>query len=277
MRSCPRRETGDAADPRPPVVFLHGLAGDRLAWEGLQDRTDPAAPNHRLRPAGPWRRARDWPVRGHAGIAARAVRQSLDRLGIARFHLVGHSMGGAVACLVAMAAPDGVASLTPAGAGRLWHRDQRPPVAPLCPGPGGRRPGAAGRGVFSVLPAPVPDGLVELMAAMRAEPGRTAAFGEIAEAILDGRSPGQARPRPAGRCAVPGPRDLGRQRRRPAASPDGCGSAGLCAPFAAGCRSHAPHRTARSGVAADRPQPERWRGLSPQCGSFRCSGKGWRG
>jgi pimeloyl-ACP methyl ester carboxylesterase len=34
----PRRETGDAADPRPPVVFLHGLAGDRLAWEGLQDR-----------------------------------------------------------------------------------------------------------------------------------------------------------------------------------------------------------------------------------------------
>jgi pimeloyl-ACP methyl ester carboxylesterase len=185
----PRRETGDAADPRPPVVFLHGLAGDRLAWEGLQDRTDPPRRTIAFDLPGHGD-ARDWPVRGHAGIAARAVRQSLDRLGIARFHLVGHSMGGAVACLVAMAAPDGVASLTllaPGGFGteinaRLLRRFARAQaagdLAPLVE-------------AFFGFASPVPDGLVELMAAMRAEPGRTAAFGEIAEAILDGDRQGR--------------------------------------------------------------------------------------
>lgn len=182
--ALPFIETGEAADPRPPIVFLHGFAGDGLAWAGIQPRIAP--PRRTLAFDLPGHgKALDWPERGHAGIAARAVRRSLAALDIPRAHLVGHSMGGVVACLVAMKAPASVASMTliaPGGFGpeinaRLLRRYARAAeIAELTP---------VVEGFFGFGSA-IPTDLVPLMAALRSDPALIASFTEIAEAILDG-------------------------------------------------------------------------------------------
>lgn len=110
-----------------PVVFLHGFAGDHETWIGqtigLETRRRTIAfdlPGHGA--------ALHWPKIGHAGISAAAVIASLDGLGIERFHLVGHSMGGATATIVAskLAEAERLASLTlvaPGGFGpEINHR-----------------------------------------------------------------------------------------------------------------------------------------------------------
>ncbi len=53
-----------------------------------------------------------YPNAGSGKIAAQAVIAELDLRTTSKVHLVGHSMGGAIACTVALARPDLVASLT---------------------------------------------------------------------------------------------------------------------------------------------------------------------
>lgn len=83
-----------------PIVVLHGFCGDRTAFAAV------------IKAMAGARRviAFDLPghgqavdvVHGHAGHAAKAVVAALDGLGIERFHVVGHSMGGATAALIAL-------------------------------------------------------------------------------------------------------------------------------------------------------------------------------
>jgi pyruvate dehydrogenase E2 component (dihydrolipoamide acetyltransferase) len=93
-----------------PVVLIHGFGGDLNAW--LFNHAELAA--HRE----VW--ALDLPGHGESGKAvdsgsldelAQSVIAFLDDRGIERAHLVGHSMGGAVALTVAERAPECVASL----------------------------------------------------------------------------------------------------------------------------------------------------------------------
>lgn len=92
----------------PPVTFLHGFALDGRMWSA-QARALEAT--HRTLAA-------DLPGFGPQGSAnapecpALAVLDVLDRLGVARTHLVGHSLGGAVAVDLALAHPERVESLT---------------------------------------------------------------------------------------------------------------------------------------------------------------------
>lgn len=93
-----------------PAVFLHGFAGAGLSWRPIQraiaaDRPTLAfdLPGH----AG----AKAYPGFGPPKVAARAVLAELDRRGLDRVHVVGHSMGGAVAALMALTASDRLASL----------------------------------------------------------------------------------------------------------------------------------------------------------------------
>ena len=103
-----------------PVLLVHGFGADLNTWMFTQPAL--AAGRHTI--------ALDLP--GHGGSAkdvgagdaeslTNAVNGALGALGIERVHLVGHSMGGAIAALVALREPERVVSLTliaSAGLGR---------------------------------------------------------------------------------------------------------------------------------------------------------------
>jgi pimeloyl-ACP methyl ester carboxylesterase len=100
-------------DEQPPVVLLHGASGNlndlRLA---LGDRL---ARSRRVilvdRPGHGWS---DRPGGGDAASPARQaalIMEALDRMGVGRFVLLGHSLGGAVASALALAYPERLAGL----------------------------------------------------------------------------------------------------------------------------------------------------------------------
>ena len=105
LRRGARGEDGDV------VLLVHGYGGDRNSWLFLQE---PLAARYRvyaLDLPGHGTSAKDV-GEGTLGVLADAVTGVLDALGAGRAHLVGHSMGGAVALAVAARDPARVASLT---------------------------------------------------------------------------------------------------------------------------------------------------------------------
>ncbi|AEV34542.1 branched-chain alpha-keto acid dehydrogenase subunit E2 [Pseudovibrio sp. FO-BEG1] len=94
-----------------PIIFIHGFGGDASTWRNIQVQLE----NKRRTIAF------DLPAHGRALAdfepcnavgSAKAVVKSLDALKLDRVHLVGHSMGGAIAALIAMRSPERIASLT---------------------------------------------------------------------------------------------------------------------------------------------------------------------
>ena len=98
---------GDAGPVRPPVVLLHGQPGGAGDWRGVRD-----ALGRRRRALAPDRPGWDG-VSRPVGVAGngRAILALLDRLGIERATVAGHSFGGAIACWMAASAPERVAGL----------------------------------------------------------------------------------------------------------------------------------------------------------------------
>ena len=101
-------EAGDAASGTP-VVLLHGLFGAAQNWGAIQKRL---AARRRvvaldLRNHGASPRAE---AMGYPAMAA-DVAETMAALGVARFALLGHSMGGKVAMALALARPDLVTRL----------------------------------------------------------------------------------------------------------------------------------------------------------------------
>ncbi|MCI5074397.1 alpha/beta fold hydrolase [Oricola sp.] len=93
------------------LVLLHGFGGSGRSYDPVLGGLDPSIrvilpdlPGHGRSFASGGSR--------HPRAAAAAVLATLDRIGCDRFHLGGFSMGGAVACLLALQAPERVASLT---------------------------------------------------------------------------------------------------------------------------------------------------------------------
>jgi pyruvate dehydrogenase E2 component (dihydrolipoamide acetyltransferase) len=93
------------------VLLIHGYGGDRNSWLFLQE---PLAARHRVY-------ALDLPGHGTSskdvgdgsvGVLADAVVGVLDSIGAGRAHLVGHSLGGAVAVAAATRNPRRIGSLT---------------------------------------------------------------------------------------------------------------------------------------------------------------------
>jgi pimeloyl-ACP methyl ester carboxylesterase len=118
----PRAERGDL-----PVVLVHSLAGNSTHWAKQLEHLRPTrrAVALDLRGHGRSEPAKngDYSIAGMAGDIAAVV----DTLGLDRFVLVGHSMGGGVALAYAGAHPDRVAGLLlldPIGDGK-----QIPPAA----------------------------------------------------------------------------------------------------------------------------------------------------
>ena len=93
------------------ILLVHGYGGDRNSWLFLQE---PLAAKYRvyaLDLPGHGTSAKDVGD-GSPGLLADAVVAVLDALGATRAHLVGHSMGGAVALVAAARDPARIASLT---------------------------------------------------------------------------------------------------------------------------------------------------------------------
>jgi pyruvate dehydrogenase E2 component (dihydrolipoamide acetyltransferase) len=96
-----------------PILFVHGFGGDLNNWQFNQEALAADRPTY----------APDLPGHGgstkdlgaghvHVGALAGAVVDFLDAKGIARAHLVGHSLGGAIALDMALNHTDRVASVT---------------------------------------------------------------------------------------------------------------------------------------------------------------------
>jgi pyruvate dehydrogenase E2 component (dihydrolipoamide acetyltransferase) len=102
-----------------PILLIHGFGSDLTSWMFNQAALAEDNPVHAI----------DLPGHGGSGKAvedasaeglARAVAAYMDAAGLEAAHLVGHSLGGAVAALVAAENPDRVSGLTliaPAGLG----------------------------------------------------------------------------------------------------------------------------------------------------------------
>lgn len=163
------------------VVFVHGFGADHRVWSAI---AAPLATSMRTL-------AYDLPGHGQslgtegagsARNAARAIVADLSRRAIGRAHVVGHSMGGAVAALMAMADPARIASLTllaPGGFGpeingpllrryaRALDRDEL----------GACLAAMSGRG------ATVSDARLDSILSLRKRPGQIEKLVEIAAAI----------------------------------------------------------------------------------------------
>jgi pyruvate dehydrogenase E2 component (dihydrolipoamide acetyltransferase) len=94
------------------VVLLHGFGAFHGVWRPITAALAASARRIIAYDLPGHGRSLDWPEAGPAKTAARAVLADLEARGIEKAHLVGHSMGGAVAALAALAEPDRVASLT---------------------------------------------------------------------------------------------------------------------------------------------------------------------
>ena len=105
--------------PGTPVVLVHGFGGDHNNWQMNQAAL--ASGRQVLAPdlPGHGASAKTVPEGGIEGLAD-FVAAWMDAVGVARAHLVGHSLGGAVALALALRQPARAASLTlvaPAGFG----------------------------------------------------------------------------------------------------------------------------------------------------------------
>jgi 3-oxoadipate enol-lactonase len=94
----------------PAVVLVHGTPLDQRAWAGLEPllRGHFRVVSYDLRGHGT---ARDCPPTGYPALSHDLI-ALLDRLGIDRAHLIGHSYGGQVVQTAALAYPERISALT---------------------------------------------------------------------------------------------------------------------------------------------------------------------
>ena len=102
-----------------PVLMIHGFGADLSTWMFNQQALAEDRPVYAVDLPGHGGSAKQVEDGSVAGLA-RTIRAYMDAAGIDRAHLVGHSLGGAIAVAIALDAPDRVTALTlvaPAGFG----------------------------------------------------------------------------------------------------------------------------------------------------------------
>lgn len=127
----PEAEAGEAAGPavasleagsrrfayldlgagEPPILLLHGFGGDLGSWMFNQSTLAEGRRVIALDLPGHGGSSKDVGDGSVATLAA-AVGEAIEALGLSRFHLVGHSLGGAICLALADRRPEQVASLT---------------------------------------------------------------------------------------------------------------------------------------------------------------------
>ena len=107
-----------------PVIFIHGFGGDLNSWLFNQPVISETRATHALDLPGHGQSSASH-GKGSARALSEAVIALMDAEGIPRAHFVGHSMGGAIALLLAVGHPARVASVTgiaPGGLGTELNR-----------------------------------------------------------------------------------------------------------------------------------------------------------
>ncbi|SHN00227.1 alpha/beta fold hydrolase [Roseibium suaedae] len=167
-----------------PILLIHGFGGDRQTWANIQTALSPSRRSISVDLPGHGQ-AIGWPRIGNAGVAAKAVFQTIEALELEKVHLVGHSMGGAVAALVALRAPERIASLTllaPGGFGpEINHKLLRRYAAATDPAEM-----EALLEQFFGWSFKLPKFLARTAAESRAKPGAAETLKAIADEIIDG-------------------------------------------------------------------------------------------
>ena len=136
----PGRRDG-AADPQrregegTPVLLIHGFGGDLLSWLFTQEPLAQGRAVHAFDLPGHGGSAKAIDAGGITDLAA-ATLAAMDALGLDKAHLVGHSLGGAIAAHLALTQPHRVASASllrrPVSGGRSTSassRDSLPRIA----------------------------------------------------------------------------------------------------------------------------------------------------
>jgi pyruvate dehydrogenase E2 component (dihydrolipoamide acetyltransferase) len=171
------------------LVLLHGFGANHAVWNDVVAELSKISRSIAYDLPGHGR-SLTFPDAGPPKLAARAIAADLAERGINQAHLVGHSMGGAIAVLIGLMAPERVASLTllaPGGFG------------PEINGPLLRRYGAAVeeseiRDCIAAMSGPQATVSEKSLAAyrkMRGQPGQTAKLEEIAALITKGERQGE--------------------------------------------------------------------------------------
>lgn len=173
-------------DHLPPVVFLHGFGGDGKSWLNLQTRIASHRSSIAFDLPGHGK-AVNWPEIGNAGIAAKHVSRSLKALNLGPVHLVGHSMGGAVAALIALRTPDAIASLTLLAPGGFGPQINASLLTAFARGTTEETLSEPLAGMFNP-DFRMPKFLKRAAAMSREIPGQTDALLKILESITDGQT-----------------------------------------------------------------------------------------
>lgn len=174
------------------LVLLHGFGGTHSVWLPVIERLRQSAPDLTIL-------AYDLP--GHGGSlamadavqpkrAAAAIAGDLDQRGISRFHLAGHSMGGAIATLLAASSPDRIRSLglvAPGGFGPEIDIAGLKVFASAMDASSLRR---CVQGMSAPL-AEIPQSEIDALAVMRARPGQPEMLEQIANGMTRDGKQGQ--------------------------------------------------------------------------------------
>ena len=103
-RSISYAVLGDTESEATPVVFVHGYGGDKNSWLFVQEPISADRATYALDLPGHGASSKDVGD-GSVATLASSLLGFVNELGLPRVHLVGHSVGGAVAT-VAAADPD---------------------------------------------------------------------------------------------------------------------------------------------------------------------------
>ncbi|KAA3451920.1 alpha/beta hydrolase [Mesorhizobium sp. SARCC-RB16n] len=166
------------------IVLLHGFGGCQHVWREVISSLPTSArtlaydlPGHGL--------SLDFPGAGPAKVAARAVLADLTARSVKRVHLVGHSMGGAVAALMALAEPEKVASLTLLAPGGFGAEINGPLLRRFAAARDPSDIRACLLAMSGPLTRPI-DHTVDALGDMRGRPGQVERLIEIAAAMTSG-------------------------------------------------------------------------------------------
>lgn len=171
----------DEGRPGEPVVLIHGLGGYVENW--LPSFAALAAQHRVVAVDLPGHGRTDKPADAPYGVEDLAgfVKNFMAALQIKRAHVVGHSVGGAVAIRLILLHPavvDKLALVAPAGFGKEFHPMVRLSTAPIL-GELLTRPSRSGSAEFARTavhdPAVITDALIELDYQVALQPGAQAA------------------------------------------------------------------------------------------------------